>query len=552
MNFQLSGNIVDVLTRTIQPGILRVEAGRIQDITYQPGASYDRYLLPGFIDAHIHIESSLLVPTEFARLATIHGTVAAVSDPHEIANVLGLAGVRFMLANARQTPFTIAFGAPSCVPATPFETAGATLSLADLETLFRDDRLTYLSEMMNFPGVLAGDAEVMAKLQLAQRQGRLIDGHAPGLRGDAVQRYAAAQISTDHECFTLAEAEEKLAAGIKILIREGSAAKNYAALHSLIGRYPDRCMFCSDDRHPHDLVQGHMNTLVQRSRQRGYDLMDILQVACVNPVQHYGLPVGLLQVGDPADFIVVTDLEDFAVQQTYCRGQLVAEQGHSCLPFIPVTPINHFAAQPITPDALRIPARGPIVRVIEAMDGQLVTHAREQTALIQGEEVVADRDRDILKLTVVNRYQAAPPAIALIHGFGLQRGAIAASIAHDSHNIVAVGTNDADLCTAVNAVIRSQGGMAVVAGDQVEVLPLPIAGLMSDQDGETVAAHYAHIEARAKALGTPLSAPFMTLSFMALLVIPELKLSDRGLFNSQDFEFVSLFVSEFSEKTSQI
>ncbi len=552
MNFQISGNIVDVLARTIQPGTLWVEGGRIRDITYQPGASYDRYLLPGFIDAHIHIESSLLVPTEFSRLATIHGTVAAVSDPHEIANVLGLAGVRFMLANARQTPFTIAFGAPSCVPATAFETAGATLSLADLETLFRDDRLTYLSEMMNFPGVLAGDAEVMAKLQLAQRQGRLIDGHAPGLRGEAVRRYAAAQITTDHECFTLAEAEEKLAAGITILIREGSAAKNYAALHSLIGRYPDRCMFCSDDRHPNDLLQGHINTLVQRSRQLGYDRMDILQVACVNPVQHYGLPVGLLQVGDVADFIVVTDLEDFAVQQTYCRGQLVAEQGRSRLPFIPVTPINHFAAHPITPESLRIPARGPIVRVIGASDGQLVTQTQIMTAPIQGDEVVADHAQDILKLTVVNRYQAAPPAIALIHGFGLQRGAIAASIAHDSHNIVAVGTNDADLCGAVNAVIRCQGGMAVVEGDQVEILPLPIAGLMSDQDGETVAARYAHLDTRAKQLGSALSAPFMTLSFMALLVIPELKLSDRGLFNSQDFEFVSLFVSEFPEPSVQI
>jgi adenine deaminase len=539
----ISGHIVDVLQRTIFPGTILVADGRIQTIQREAVPRDVGYILPGFVDAHVHIESSMLVPSECARLATVHGTVAMVSDPHEIANVLGLPGIRFMRANAAQTPCPIAFGAPSCVPATPFETAGATLSAADIGALLAQEGLTYLSEMMNVPGVLAEDPEVMAKIRLAQQYGCPIDGHAPGLRGAAVQRYAAAGITTDHECYTLEEAHDKIAAGMQILIREGSAAKNFPALHPLIASHPDRCMFCSDDKHPNDLIRGHINALVRRSVALGYDIMDVLHMACVHPVQHYRLPVGLLRPGDPADMIVVDNLRDFQVLQTYCQGYLVAERGQALLPSVPVEPLNRFAATERRVEDFQRPVRSAIVRAIVALDGQLVTQAKHVPAPTRNGFLTADISRDLLKLAVINRYAEAPPAIALVHNFGLTRGALASSVAHDSHNIVAVGATDAELCAAVNAVIRAQGGIAVAAGPTVDLLPLPVAGLMSPDDGYAVGARYARLDARAKQLGATLSAPFMTLAFMALLVIPDLKLSDRGLFSGQDWRFVSLEVA---------
>lgn len=548
--FSLSGNVVDVLHRQIFPGTIDIEAGHIISITPTPHSRqvHAPYLLPGFVDSHIHIESSLLVPSEFARLASVHGTVATVSDPHEIANVLGLAGVRFMLHNAAQVPLTIAFGAPSCVPATPFETAGATLAVAEIQDLFKHDRISYLSEVMNVPGVLAREPAVMQKIQLAQQLGLPVDGHAPGLQGEEVDRYATAGITTDHECMTIEEAIDKLAAGMKILIREGSAAKNFMALHPLIEDYPDRCMFCSDDKHPNDLVQGHINQLVQRSVALGHNVMNVLQIACVNPVLHYGLEVGLLQVGDPADLIVVNNLHDFKVERTYCKGILVAEAGKALLPSIAVEPVNHFVAATKQEEAFRVPiggARvGARVRVIEAIDGQLTTTETQIAAFGQQEFVTSDVEHDILKIAVVNRYADVPPAVALIKNFNLKRGAIASSVAHDSHNIVAVGTTDAELCAAVNAVIQTRGGLAVVDGNRVEVLPLPVAGLMSAEEGYRVAQRYAQLDAAAKQLGSTLSAPFMTLSFMALLVIPDLKLSDRGLFGGQVFDFVPFWVDQ--------
>jgi len=501
------------------------------------------YILPGFVDAHVHIESSMLVPSECARLATVHGTVAMVSDPHEIANVLGLPGIRFMRANTAQTPCTIAFGAPSCVPTTPFETAGATLSAADIGALLAHEGLMYLSEMMNVPGVLAEDPEVMAKIRLAQQSGCPIDGHAPELRGAALHRYAAAGITTDHECSTLEEAYDKIAAGMQILIREGSAAKNFAALHPLIASYPDCCMLCSDDKHPDDLIRGHINALVRRSVALGYPVMDVLHMACVHPVQPYRLPVGLLRPGDPADMIVVNNLQDFQVLQTYCRGCLVAERGQALLPTIPVEPLNRFAATERREADFQLPVRSASVRTIVALEGQLVTQAQHVSAPTRNGFLVADVSRDLLKLVVINRYVEAPPAMALVHNFGLTRGALASSVAHDSHNIVAVGATDAELCAAVNAVIRARGGIAVAAGPTVELLPLPVAGLMSPDDGYTAGAQYARLDARAKQLGSTLSAPFVTLAFMALLVIPDLKLSDRGLFSGQDWRFVSVEVS---------
>ncbi len=540
--FSVSGNIVDIFQQTIFPGTVLIEGGRIRSITRQEGRRYDHYLLPGFVDAHVHIESSMLVPTEFARLATVHGTVAAVSDPHEIANVLGLTGVRFMLANAAQTPFEIAFGAPSCVPATPFETAGAELSASEIRQLFEQDGISYLSEVMNVPGVLAGEPEVREKIQIARELGLPIDGHAPGLRGDQARRYAGAGIATDHECCTLSEARDKLAAGMKILIREGSAAKNYEALHPLIDSHPDQCMFCSDDKHPDDLVSGHINELVRRSVALGYDVMKVLQIACVNPVLHYDLNVGLLRIGEPADLLVVNNLREFAVQRTYCKGILVAEEGKALLPSVPVEPVNHFATSEKTVADFRLRESGSTARVIEAVDGQLMTLERHVPAPIRDGEIASDIERDILKIAVVNRYADTTPAVALIKNFGLKRGALAESVAHDSHNIVAVGTTDSELCAAVNAVIRAQGGIAAVEGNSVEVLPLPVAGLMSAEDGYKVAQRYYRLDAKAKQLGSTLWAPLMTLSFMALLVIPDLKLSDKGLFSGKEFHFVPLWV----------
>jgi adenine deaminase len=538
-NFTIAGNIVDVLHRTIFPGTIYIQDGRIQNIVRDQG-QYSQYILPGFIDAHVHIESSMLVPTEFARLATVHGTVATVSDPHEIANVLGLAGVEFMIDNAAQTPLKIAFGFPACVPATEFETAGAKLTVNDLRQLFADG-ISYLSEVMNVPGVLADSPDMMDKIHLAQSLGLPIDGHAPGLSGTGLRKYAA-EITTDHECSTLSEAVEKLALGMKIQIREGSAAKNFAALHSLIDSHAADCMFCSDDKHPDDLVTGHINLLVKRAVALGHDVMNILQIACVNPVKHYNLDVGLLQVGDSAYLIVVDNLQDFTVLATYCQGILTAKTGSTLLPFVPVKPINKFITTSKTPGDFAITAKGATVRVITVTDGQLITGEKCVPARIENGEVIADLNADILKITVVNRYQDTPPTVALVQNFGLKRGAIASSVAHDSHNIVAVGTSDTEICAAVNAVISHQGGIAVAEDNVVHVLPLPVAGLMSDSDGYEVAKQYAELDNWAKQLGSKLTAPFMTLSFMALLVIPDLKLSDRGLFSGKEFRFVSLWI----------
>jgi adenine deaminase len=538
-NFTIAGNIVDVLHRTIFPGTIYIQDGQIQTIVQDQG-QYSQYILPGFIDAHVHIESSMLVPTEFARLATVHGTVATVSDPHEIANVLGLAGVEFMIDNAAQTPLKIAFGFPACVPATEFETAGAKLTVNDLRQLFADG-ISYLSEVMNVPGVLADSPDMMDKIHLAQSLGLPIDGHAPGLSGTGLRKYAA-EITTDHECSTLSEAVEKLALGMKIQIREGSAAKNFAALHSLIDSHAADCMFCSDDKHPDDLVTGHINLLVKRAVALGHDVMNILQIACVNPVKHYNLDVGLLQVGDSADLIVVDNLQDFTVLATYCQGILTAKTGSTLLPFVPVKPINKFITTSKTPGDFAITAKGATVRVITVTDGQLITGEKCVPARIENGEVIADLNADILKITVVNRYQDTPPTVALVQNFGLKRGAIASSVAHDSHNIVAVGTSDTEICAAVNAVISHQGGIAVAEDNVVHVLPLPVAGLMSDSDGYEVAKQYAELDNWAKQLGSKLTAPFMTLSFMALLVIPDLKLSDRGLFSGKEFRFVWLWI----------
>ena len=545
-DFSLTANVVDILARSIRPAIIHVEGGRIARIVPTGATAPDAalpYALPGFVDAHVHVESSLLVPTEFARLAVTHGTVATVSDPHEIGNVLGVAGVEFMLENAGHSPFKFCFGAPSCVPATPFETAGAEITVADIARLFENPKIGYLAEMMNWPGVLHRDADVLAKIALAHAAGRPVDGHAPGLRGNDAAHYASAGISTDHECFTAAEARDKLAVGMKILIREGSAARNFDALIELLPEHYANLMFCSDDKHPDTLILGHINQLVQRAVALGHNVFDVLQVACVNPVAHYKLPVGLLAEGDPADFIVVTDLQDFAVRQTYLNGQLVAENGQSRLPAAPIAVVNNFHAQPVTAADFQLvaPAGQPTLRVIECFDGQLITARVDLPATVENGLVVPSVADDVLKLAVINRYQPhVAPAVAYIRGFGLTHGALASSVGHDSHNITAVGCDDESLARAVNLVIAAKGGLAAVGADGQEMLlPLPVAGLMSDQSGPDVAAAYAAVDALAKQLGSPLGAPFMTLSFMALLVIPSLKLSDKGLFDGQQFAFVA-------------
>ncbi len=496
------------------------------------------YILPGFIDSHVHIESSMLVPSEFARLAVVHGTVATVSDPHEIANVCGMEGVEFMIENGKTVPFKFNFGAPSCVPATVFETAGAALDAEDVEKLLQREEIKYLSEMMNFPGVLHKDEEVMKKIAAAHRLFKPVDGHAPGLRGEDARKYIAAGISTDHECFTKEEALDKLQNGMKIIIREGSAAKNFEALIGLLNDYPNQMMFCSDDKHPDSLVLGHINQLCARAVAKGIDVFKILKAACVNPVQHYKLDVGLLQEGDPADFIVVKDLEKFEPVKTFINGELVAENGISRIETSTPGLVNNFSCNKKEIEDFELPVSTIPFLVIEALDGQLITNKLALEPKIVDGKIVSDIDRDILKIVVVNRYSNAPVATAFIRNFGLQQGALASSVAHDSHNIVAVGVDDESICNAVNMVIEHQGGVSIIKDDLDMIVALPVAGLMSNEDGYKVAKQYAMIDKAAKEAGSTLGSPFMTLSFMALLVIPHLKLSDKGLFDGDSFSLI--------------
>jgi adenine deaminase len=540
-SFTISGNLVDVHQNKIYAAEIKIEGERIVSITANPELQTSNYILPGFIDAHIHIESSMLVPSQFARLAVVHGTVATVSDPHEIANVCGMKGVEFMIENGATVPFKFNFGAPSCVPATTFETAGAALDSKAVEELLQKENVLYLTEMMNFPGVLNGDEEVARKIAAAKKWNKPVDGHAPGVRGDEAKQYIDAGISTDHECFTAEEALDKLKYGMKIIIREGSAAKNFEALIHLLNDYPEQVMFCSDDKHPDSLVEGHINQLCARAVAKGIDVFKVLQAACVNPVGHYRLKVGLLRENDFADFIVVKDLERFEVLQTYVNGKLVAEGGKSLQgkhEAPEVKPVNHFSCSKKMPEDFIVSFSGQSsLSVIEALDGQLITNKILAKPKIENEKIVPDVENDILKIVVVNRYKDAPVAKAFIKNFGLKSGAIASSVAHDSHNIVAVGVDDESICRAVNLVIETKGGVSC-AGHNDMILPLPVAGLMSNEDGYEVAKKYSEIDTAAKELGSTLSAPFMTLSFMALLVIPRLKLSDLGLFDGDEFRLL--------------
>ena len=548
---QLLGNRVDILSQKIDYSEITIRNGKIETIRvlHDGPKAWASYILPGFIDSHVHIESSMLIPAEFAKLAVVHGTVATISDPHEIANVCGVKGVQFMIENGKQVPFKFHFGAPSCVPATQFETAGDSINSDAVDALLASEDIYYLSEMMNYPGVLQGDAEVMKKIAAAKKWGKPVDGHAPGLRGEAARQYIEAGISTDHECFTAAEAEEKLQAGMKILIREGSAAKNFDALIPLLQKYPDRMMFCSDDKHPDSLAVGHINELCARAIRAGIPLFSVLQAACINPILHYGMQVGMLREGDAADCILINNFEEWNVEETYINGVAVARNGKSLIETAPqVELINSFQANPISAEALIITKdEYPVlsdgtIPVIGALDGQLITEQLHLKGKATDTAWIADPANDILKIVVVNRYLPAPIAKAFVAGFGLTKGAIASSVAHDSHNIVAVGVDDAAIAAAINLIISSKGGVSCVvdglSGDDC-LLELPIAGLMSAQNGYQVASAYTAIDKKAKALGSKLTAPFMTLSFMCLLVIPHIKLSDRGLFNGDSFRFFS-------------
>lgn len=539
-SFSITGQFIDLFQKRTYPASVSIENGLVKEVTELPNAP-EQYILPGFVDAHVHIESSMLVPTAFARLAVVHGTVATVSDPHEIANVCGKEGAQYMIDNSKKTPFKIFFGAPSCVPATGFETAGAKLDANDVAELLALPDIWYLSEMMNYPGVLHKDPEVIAKIEAAKKAGKPVDGHAPGLKGADALAYASAGISTDHECFTLDEALDKVKAGMQILIREGSAAKNFEALADIIKLHPGKVMFCSDDKHPDELVLHHINRLVKRAIDKGHDLYDVLRAATVHPVLHYKLPVGLLREGDPADFIVVKDTKEWLVHQTYISGELVAQDGETKLSHVPAPVINNFSAKPkrALDFAIKAGKENTEIRVIEALEGQLITNELIRPGKVEDGMLVSDVPNDLLKITVVNRYEAdAPVAMAFIKNFGLQKGALASTVAHDCHNIIAVGVDDASICAAVNALIACKGGVAVAGeASSVDVMPLPIGGLMTGEDGYAVAEEYSKLDRKAKDLGTQLKAPFMTLSFMALLVIPALKLSDKGLFDGKEFKF---------------
>jgi adenine deaminase len=538
---EVSGNLVDVVSSKIFKAKMTLENGRIKKIEEVDNCP-DTYIVPGIVDAHVHIESSMLVPQQFARIAVKHGTVSTVSDPHEIANVLGVEGINFMLEDSKKVPFKFYFGVPSCVPATGFETSGFVLSSKEVELLLMKDEFKYLSEMMNFPGVVYHDPEVMKKLTIARNLFKPIDGHAPGLRGEQLEKYASAGITTDHESVDAAEAIEKIKLGIKLQIREGSAAKNFDSLISVISAYPDDIMLCTDDCHPDDLIEKHILNLVKRALKKGYNFFDVLRAATYNPVKHYSLDVGLLQAGDPADFIIVDNVKDLNVLSTYINGEMVYNGFQTLIEYSQTLAVNNFACVPISINDIQLKMQGERVKVILAQDGDLYTGTELVVPKVSGNLIVSDPIKDILKIVLVNRYSVSKPVVGLIKNFNLKKGAIAGSISHDSHNIIAVGVSDEDILGAVNEVIRLKGGIVAKCGDDILSLPLPVAGLMSDEDGEKVAIKYKSLNKKPKEWGCTLHAPFMTLSFMALLVIPELKIGDKGMFDGNEFKLTSLFV----------
>lgn len=537
---KVTGQLVDIHLRDIYPAVITISDGRIQEISRTESAP-DIFILPGLIDAHIHIESSMVTPGAFALTAVKHGTCGVVSDPHEIANVLGKAGVEYMINDAAKVPLRFFFGAPSCVPATSFETSGGSLTSREVGELLRSDDIKYLSEMMNFPGVIYNDIEVTRKIESARLLGKPVDGHAPGLSGDELRKYVSAGISTDHECSTIEEAKEKISLGMKILIREGSAARNLEALKDLFNTNADMVMLCSDDLHPEMLEKGHINKLIGRLISEGFNQFDVIRSATINPSEHYNLNTGLLHKGDTADFILVDNLYSMNVLENWIDGNKVFSEGKVNFNYDAGTSVNNFNCKSVVETEIFVKNRGGSIRVIGAKEGELLT---EEIDLQTGNSdfVSSDADNDILKIVVKDRYKDGSPAVGFIKGFGLKTGAFASSIAHDSHNIIAVGINDSDIVTAINEVVRLRGGLAALGNGAVKSLQLDIGGIMSTHTCESVAEDYGNLNNLVNSLGCVMKAPFMTLSFMALLVIPDLKIGDRGLFDVNKFEPVSLFV----------
>ena len=538
----IAGKIIDVHKRRIYPGIITIKAGKIESVI-ETEESPDHFIMPGLADAHVHIESSMLVPSHFAVAAVRHGTVAVVTDPHEIANVLGKEGVKFMLENAENVPVKMVFGAPSCVPATSLESAGAKIGSADIRELIEEGKVKFLAEMMNFPGVIYDDAEVHHKLEAARNAGIPIDGHAPGLTGEELKKYISAGITTDHECSSLEEALEKISGGMKILIREGSAARNLEVLAPLISYYPEKVMLCTDDLHPETLLRGHINKLVARLISMDYNLFDVVRAASVNTYEHYRISAGTLRPGDPADFIIVDDPKTMNVLQTWIDGKCVFDGDKPLFSPGEIVKINKFKCTRLLPDEIRVINEGGKINLIVAVNGELTTDA-DIVQAGEGEFVAARPEEDILKIVVKERYNDRPPAVAFIRGFGMKHGAMASSVAHDSHNIIAVGTNDRDIVNAINLIVDAGGGMAVTSEDGAEILKLPVAGIMADLPVTAMAARYEKLSETVRSLGCRLDAPFMTLSFMALLVIPKIKMSDRGLFDGLTFKHIPLFVPD--------
>ncbi len=537
---KVSGQLVDIHSRDIYPALVSILDGRIKRVERLESAPAI-YILPGLIDSHIHIESSMITPGAFAIAAVKHGTCGVVSDPHEIANVLGISGVKFMIRDAEKVPMRFFFGAPSCVPSTKFETNGADLNNEEVKKLLERKEINYLSEMMNYPGVIFNDMEVHKKLDSARELGKPVDGHAPGLRGEMLKKYVAAGISTDHECSNLDEALEKISLGMKILIREGSAARNLDALKDLFNTDPEMVMLCSDDLHPEMLREKHINKLIARLISEGFNTFDVIRSATINPSDHYNLSAGLLRSGDKADFILVDSLTKMNVLETWIDGKKVFANGKVLFKYMEGEPVNHFNCKPVKERDIVVRNQHREIRIIVASEGELLT-SEIHSSSGESEFVVPDLNNDILKIVVKDRYNDSPPATGFIKGFGLKRGAFASSIAHDSHNIISVGTNDKDIIKSINEIVRLKGGLAVSMEDSIESIKLDIGGIMTTRSCETIASDYENLNKLVKSMGCTMKAPFMTLSFMALLVIPDLKIGDRGLFDVKKFELVPLFV----------
>ncbi|MDG5799366.1 adenine deaminase [Marinilabiliaceae bacterium ANBcel2] len=544
---KILGHIVDIENESIFPGSLTIRDGLIVKVARVNSREVpDRYILPGFVDSHIHIESSMLLPSHFAAATVPHGTIAVICDPHEIANVCGKSGVYYMINNGLTVPLKFFNGAPSSVPATNFETSGACINSQDVLELLSNDQIWFLSEVMNYPGVINGDPEIDKKIASAKKLNKVIDGHAPGLSGKDLDYYISCGISTDHECSTYIEAKEKIMKGMKILIRDGSAAKNFKNLYPLISQFPDDVMLCTDDSHPDEILSnGHIDRIIRLGLSYGVDIFKLLKAAIINPIKHYKLPIGLLKEGDLADFIIVDSLKDLNVLSTFIDGSEAynSEEGYK-FSLSPQVAINNFCAKKVTHEdfLLKVPDYATYAQVINVKDGELITDIFNwDIREYRNNYLNGDLKQDIIKLVVYNRYSHSTPSIGFVKNIGLKDGAIGGTVAHDSHNIVVAGTDDQYIVELINNIVDNKGGIGIKCSEGLKILPLPVAGLMSLESVNEVALLYTEIDSLAKKSGSQLSAPFMTLSFLSLLVIPSLKLSDKGLFCSDNFQFESIF-----------